>query len=165
MAYFTREKMLRMALEMYEDNKYFLSGQASHCEADIRLLIACQQKALVVGEYIESLGMDYSNIVALFEDYCNHIYNICENLNDTEYVKNQALSIASLLVEIIDAVEKQIVEIRNIDVFDFRGLVDTKREKTLVSNEINRLYDVCINSDDANEESEEYQRAIVVGTY
>ena len=165
MAYFTRNRMEMMVLELYAANAHFANGGTDDYENDLKLLIECQQKALVLGEYLESMGMDYSDIVEKFENYCNLIYDISENLDDKELVIDHKLDIEPILSEILKNIEDRIVEIRSIDVYDFRGLVEAPGEKTIVSKEINRLIDSCLSGVDGLTEGEEMYRPLVVGTY
>ena len=80
MAYFTRNKMLTMVLELYTANHRFAQGGTGDDAADLQVLIGCQQKALVLGEYLESMGMDYSDIVEKFENYCNLSYIMVQSI-------------------------------------------------------------------------------------
>ena len=164
MAYFTRSMIKCISVEMYEQNERFLKGASGNDEEDLGVLIMMQQRALVLGEYLESLGPDYSKLVAVLEGCCNLIYDISENLKDIELVKFNAYKIASGLVEFIDLVDEKIVEISNIDVYDFRNLVETKSEKLIVSKEINRMYEFCASSLE-EENSEEIEAPLVVGNY
>ena len=165
MAYFTRNKMLTMVLELYTANHRFAQGGTGDDSADLKVLIGCQQKALVLGEYLESMGMDYSDIVERFEKYCNMVYDISENLRDTVLVMDRKVNIEIVLSDILKQIENRIVEIRSIDIYDFRGLVDAPGEKRIVSNEINRLIDSCLNSAGPLDEGEEMYRPLIVGTY
>ena len=165
MAYFTRNKMLTMVLELYTANHRFAQGGTGDDSEDLQVLIGCQQKALVLGEYLESMGMDYSDIVEKFEKYCNMIYDISENLNDRELIIDHKLDIEQVLGRILNDIEEKIVEIRSIDVYDFRGLVTAPGEKKIVSGEINRLIDSCLQSAGPLEEGEEMYRPLIVGTY
>jgi hypothetical protein len=165
MAYFTRNKMLTMVLELYTANHRFAQGGTGDDSADLQVLIGCQQKALVLGEYLESMGMDYSDIVERFEKYCNMVYDISENLRDTVLVMDRKVNIEIVLSDILKQIENRIVEIRSIDIYDFRGLVDAPGEKRIVSNEINRLIDSCLNSAGPLDEGEEMYRPLIVGTY
>ena len=165
MAYFTRNKMLTMVLELYTANTRFAQGGTGDDAEDLKVLIACQQKALVLGEYLESMGMDYSDIVEKFENYCNMVYDISENLNDAVLVMDHKVGIEMVLSDILNEIENRIVEIRSIDVYDFRGLVTAPGEKKIVSGEINRLIDSCLQSAGPLEEGEEMYRPLVIGTY
>ena len=165
MAYFTRNKMEMMVLELYSANARFANGGTEDLQGDLRVLIECQQKALVLGEYLESMEMDYSDIVEKFEKYCNLIYDISENLNDRELVIDHKLDIEPILSRILNDIEERIIEIRSIDVYDFRGLVDAPGEKLIVSKEINRLIDSCLGNVPGLTEGEEMYRPLVVGTY
>ena len=165
MAYFTRNKMEMMVLELYSANARFANGGTEDLQGDLRVLIECQQKALVLGEYLESMGMDYSDIVEKFEKYCNLIYDISENLSDKQLVMDRTESIQWKLSEILQDIENKIVEIRNIDIYDFRGLVTAPGEKAIVSGEINRLIDDCLGKVDGLTEGEEMYRPLIVGTY
>lgn len=165
MAYFTTSRMSLMILEMYNANNRFADGATDYREKDIRVLIECQQKALVLGEYIESMGMDYSSIVSKFERYCNMIYEMAENLDNNEIIIDRHLSIGPLLWEMLEEIENRIVEISSIDIYDFSNLVETDKEKVLVEKEINRLIENCLSYEGTPSESEEYTRPIAVGTY
>ncbi len=165
MAYFTRNKMETMVLELYSANRRFANGGTDDYQGDLRVLIECQQKALVLGEYLESMGMDYSDIVEKFEKYCNMIYDISENLDNTVLVINHKIDIESVLTEILADIENKIIEIKSIDIYDFRGLVDAPGEKAIVSKEINRLIDSCLSKAPGEIEGEEMYRPLVVGTY
>ena len=165
MAYFTRNKMLTMVLELYTVNNRFAQGGTGNDADDLQVLIGCQQKALVLGEYLESMGMDYSDIVEKFEKYCNMVYDISENLSDTVLVMDRKVKIDHKLCDIISEIENRIVEIRSIDIYDFRGLVDAPGEKRIVSSEINRLIDDCLSKAGPLDEGEEMYRPLIVGTY
>ena len=165
MAYFTRNKMLTMVLELYATNARFADGCTGDDAADLRVLIECQQKALVLGEYLESMGMDYTDIVEKFECYCNMIYDISENLHDRDLVIDHKLDITTVLTDILTEIENRIVEIKSIDIYDFRGLVDAPGEKRIVSKEINRLIDACLSSAGSLTEGAEMTRPLVIGTY
>ncbi len=165
MAYFTRNRMETMVLELYSANARFANGGTDDYQGDLRVLIECQQKALVLGEYIESMGMDYSEIVEKFEKYCNMIYDISENLDDRELVIDHKLDIEQVLAAILTDIEDKIIEIKSIDVYDFRGLVEAPGEKDIVSKEINRLIDSCLSNVAGLVEGEEMYRPLVIGTY
>ncbi len=155
MAYFTRNKLETMVLELYSANSRFANGGTDDMQGDLRVLIECQQKALVIGEYLESMGMDYSAIVEKFEKYCNMIYDISENLDDTVLVINHKIDIETVLTDILKDIEEKIIEIKSIDIYDFRGLVDAPGEKAIVSKEINRLIDSCLGNVPGLTEGEE----------
>ena len=165
MAYFTRNKMLTMVLELYTASHRFEAGATGDDSADLNVLIGCQQKALVLGEYLESMGMDYTEIVEKFEKYCNMIYDISENLSDSVLVIENTDKIQWVLSEILQDIENKIVEIRSIDIYDFRGLVTAPGEKAIVSGEINRLIDDCLGKVEGLTEGEEMYRPLIVGTY
>jgi hypothetical protein len=93
------------------------------------------------------------------------IYDISENLSDTVLVMDHKVGIEMVLSDILNEIENRIVEIRSIDVYDFRGLVTAPGEKQIVSGEINRLIDSCLRSAGPLEEGEEMYRPLIVGTY
>lgn len=165
MAYFTRSRMETMVLELYRANDRFAKGATENRKKDLQVLIDCQQKALVLGEYLESMGMDYSGIVSMFEEYCNHIYAMAENLDNDAIVIDHQLDVGNLLITTLDIIRQRIVEINRIDIYDFRNLVETNREKKLVEKEINRLYDSCFEKDGPLVTGEENFRPLAVGTY
>lgn len=165
MAYFTRSRMVFMGVAMYEDNERFAHGATNRRKEDLEVLIGCQQKALVLGEYLESFGMDYTDIVEDIETYCNLIYDMAENLDNTEFIIECKYQVDRQLGIIINKIQDRIVEIANIEVFDFRNLGETKKENTLITKEINRLIDNCVESITETKDSLEYNIPIVVGSY
>ena len=154
-----------MGVAMYEDNERFAQGATENRKDDLQVLIGCQQKALVLGEYLESLGMDYTDIVEDIEAYCNKIYEMAENLDDAKLVIERKYQVDKLLGIIINKIQHRIVEISNIEIFDFRNTGDNPKEKQVISAEINRILDVFTDSIHEDVESEEYDIPIVVGTY
>lgn len=166
MAYFTRNKMIRLALSMYEEIEWFREGPTDDRAKDLHVLIACQQRSLVLGEYMESMGMDYSDIVSIIEDGCNILYDMAENLDDPYFVMEGRLAFLNKCARLVQEIENRIVEITSIDVYDFRGLTSTKKESLLVEKEINRLIDNCImQTAEPIEIGMEICQPLVVGTY
>ncbi|RAZ93595.1 hypothetical protein DK853_39470, partial [Klebsiella oxytoca] len=41
--------------------------------------IKCQEAAVDLGSYLETLDMDYVPMVRILEDYCEHIYRLSTN--------------------------------------------------------------------------------------
>ena len=165
MAYFTRSRMIMMGLDMYETNQRFNQGPTDNKQADLTCLIECQQKALVLGEYLETFGMDYSDIVSEIEKYCNFIYDMAENLNDTDQIIKLKFQVDYQVALLVQKFQDRIIEISSIDIFDFSNVAETKKEKVLIEKEINRLIDNCIKADGKMDESEEFTREILVGQY
>ena len=121
MAYFTRNKMLTMVLELYTANHRFAQGGTGDDAADLQVLIGCQQKALVLGEYLESMGMDYSDIVEKFENYCNMIYDISENLNDANLIIDHKLDIECILSDILNGLYSYLISL-SLQIFKVIGI-------------------------------------------
>ncbi|WP_458459839.1 hypothetical protein, partial [Pseudobutyrivibrio sp.] len=84
---------------------------------------------------------------------------------DTDLVMDHKVSIEMTLSDILSEIENRIIEIKSIDVYDFRGLVDAPGEKAIVAGEINRLIDSCLGKVEGLTEGEEMYRPLVVGTY
>lgn len=164
MAYFTRSKMVLMALEMYDYVERFKNGATEDRAMDMNVLVGFQQKALVLGEYLESMGMDYSDVVKNIETACNLVYEMAENLDDTNLVMDHHKKLCTFCQGLVKAIKERIIEISRIDVYDFRNLANDSKEAKTIENEIDNLYYKCFKVE-PSQVGIEFSVPIVVGNY
>ena len=74
----------------------------------------CQESAIVLGTYIDTLGEKYANLVHILEDYCENIYQMSESLSDENVCR-----------KISKKIQKQLTNLHNGIKYD---LPDDKKE-------------------------------------
>ena len=74
----------------------------------------CQESAIVLGTYIDTLDEKYANLVHILEDYCENIYQMSENLSDENVCR-----------KISKKIQKQLTNLHNGIKYD---LPDDKKE-------------------------------------
>lgn len=60
-------------------------------------LVACQESAIQMGTYIDSLGEEYSCLVRLLEDYCECIFQLSEAVTNETQCRKLAKKVQKLL--------------------------------------------------------------------
>lgn len=63
-------------------------------------LVSCQESAILIGTYLESLGEAYADLVKLLEDYCENIYLMCQALPEETQCRKIAKKIQKQLSQI-----------------------------------------------------------------
>ena len=66
--------------------------------------IKCQEAAVDLGSYLETLDMDYAPMVRILEDYCEHIYQLSTNIQDESQCKKLSKKIRKQLIQLQNAI-------------------------------------------------------------
>ena len=66
--------------------------------------IKCQEAAVDLGNYLETLDMDYVPMVRILEDYCEHIYRLSTNIQDESQCKKLSKKIRKQLIQLQNAI-------------------------------------------------------------
>lgn len=66
--------------------------------------IKCQEAAVDLGSYLETLDMDYVPMVRILEDYCEHIYRLSTNIQDESQCKKLSKKIRKQLIQLQNAI-------------------------------------------------------------
>lgn len=66
--------------------------------------VKCQEAAVELGSYLETLDMDYTPMVSILEDYCEHIYQLSTNIQDESQCKKLSKKIRKQLIQLQNAI-------------------------------------------------------------
>lgn len=80
-------------------------------------LASCQESAILIGNYIESLGGNYGFLVELLEDYCENLYQMSESVPDETACRKTAKKIQKQLNRLQNAIRFDLPEDRKEVVF------------------------------------------------
>ncbi|MDE7323999.1 MAG: hypothetical protein K2N73_15060 [Lachnospiraceae bacterium] len=64
----------------------------------------CQEAAVDLGSYLETLDMDYTPMVSILEDYCENIYQISTNIQDESQCRKLTKKIRKQLIQLQNAI-------------------------------------------------------------
>lgn len=66
--------------------------------------VKCQEAAIDLGSYLETFDMDYTPMVSILEDYCEHIYQLSANIQDESQCKKLSKKIRKQLIQLQNAI-------------------------------------------------------------
>ena len=72
--------MLQMADTLLHANDAIAKTVRSNPQGAAEALAQCQESAIALGTYIDTLGEKYANLVHILEEYCENIYQVSESL-------------------------------------------------------------------------------------
>lgn len=94
--------MLQMVDTLLRANEAALKSALSNPQSVSEALIQCQESAIMLGTYLETLGENYARLVQILEAYCENIYQMNEGLSD----ENKCRKISK-------KIQKQLTALRN----------------------------------------------------
>lgn len=98
-------------------NQSLANCKTHEAESIENTLIECQNAAIQVGTYLETLGETTKPIVTLLEDYCENIYQQSIHLNNVSIYRNLSEEIHSQLGKIRESIKNELTLDRKEVVF------------------------------------------------
>lgn len=84
---YKKKEMLQNVSTLIRANDSILKYIASNPDGVVETLTMCQESAMLIGNYIETLGETYACLVKDLEDYCENLYQISIHLSDANQCK------------------------------------------------------------------------------
>ncbi|MDE6603796.1 MAG: hypothetical protein K2K90_16960 [Lachnospiraceae bacterium] len=106
--------MLQTVDTLLKANDAIVRTRTSNPQGAAEALVQCQESAIALGTYIDTLDERFAPLVHTLEDYCENIYQMSENLPDENLCRKYAKKI-----------QKQLTGLRNGIKYD---LPDDKKE-------------------------------------
>lgn len=106
--------MLQMADTLLYANDAIAKTVRSNPQGAAEALAQCQESAIALGTYIDTLGEKHANLVHILEEYCENIYQMSESLSDENVCR-----------KISKKIQKQLTNLHNGIKYD---LPDDKKE-------------------------------------
>ena len=111
---YKKKDMLQTVDTLLKANDAIVKTAASNPQGVAEALVQCQESAIALGTYIDTLDEKYVNLVHILEDYCENIYQISESLSDENVCR-----------KVSKKIQKQLTGLQNGIKYD---LPDDKKE-------------------------------------
>lgn len=111
---YKKKDMLQTVDTLLKANDAIVRTATSNPQGAAEALVQCQESAIALGTYIDTLDEKFAPLVHTLEDYCENIYQMSENLSDENLCRKYAKKI-----------QKQLTGLRNGVKYD---LPDDKKE-------------------------------------
>ena len=109
--------MLQSVSALIKANNSITGLIASDISAAEQVLIQCQEAAILLGTYIESIGEKYVELVRILENYCENIYLMSESINDEKVCRKLSKKIQRQLVSLENGLKYEMPNDRKEMVF------------------------------------------------
>ena len=114
---YKKKEMLQTVDTLLKANDAVLKTASSNPQGASEALVQCQESAIVLGTYIDTLGETYANLVHLLEDYCENIYQMSESLSDENACRKTAKKIQKQLTSLQNGIKYDMPEDKKEVVF------------------------------------------------
>ena len=114
---YKKKDMLQMVNTLLCANDAIAGTVLSNPQGATEALAQCQESAIMLGSYIDTLGERYSNLVRILEDYCENIYLISENLSDKNICRKISKKIQKQLTGLNNSIKYDMPEDKKEVVF------------------------------------------------
>lgn len=85
---FRKHELLYMVSLLEKTNDTIVKTVSENPDSAAGACISCQETAILIGTYLESLGETYAGLVGLLEDYCENVFQMSEAVSEeTQCVK------------------------------------------------------------------------------
>ncbi len=111
---YRKKDMLQTVDTLLRANDAIVKTAASNPQGAAEALVQCQESAIALGTYIDTLDEKYAPLVHILEDYCENIYQMSESLSDE-----------NLCRKVSKKIQKQLTGLQNGIKYD---LPDDKKE-------------------------------------
>lgn len=98
MEIYKKKDMLQAVDTLLKANDAIVKSITSNPQGAGEALVQCQESAIALGTYIDTLGGEYAEMVRILEEYCENIYQMNENLSDERVCRKAAKRIQKQLI-------------------------------------------------------------------
>ncbi len=114
---YRKKDMLQTVDTLLRANDAILKTVRSNPQGATEALVQCQESAITLGTYIDTLDEKYSSLVHVLEDYCENIYQMSENLTDENLCRKVSKKIQKQLTGLQNSIKYDLPEDRKEVVF------------------------------------------------
>jgi len=109
--------MLQTVDTLLRANDVIIKTVRSNSQGAAEALVQCQESAIALGTYIDTLDEKYTSLVHVLEDYCENIYQMSENLSDENLCRKVSKKIQKQLTGLQNSIKYDLPEDRKEVVF------------------------------------------------
>ncbi len=114
---YRKKDMLQMADTLLHANDAIAKTVRSNPQGAAEALAQCQESAIALGTYIDTLGEKHANLVHILEEYCENIYQMSESLSDENACRKVSKKIQKQLTGLKNGIKYDLPEDRKEIVF------------------------------------------------
>ncbi len=114
---YRKKDMLQTVDTLLRANDAILKTVRSNPQGAAEALVQCQESAIALGTYIDTLDEKYTSLVHVLEDYCENIYQMSENLSDENLCRKVSKKIQKQLTGLQNSIKYDLPEDRKEIVF------------------------------------------------
>lgn len=102
---YKKKDMLRTVDTLLRANDAVARNLTSNLQGAAEALVQCQESAIALGTYIDTLDERFAPLVHTLEDYCENIYQMSENLSDENLCRKYAKKIQKQLTSLHNGIK------------------------------------------------------------
>lgn len=114
---YKKKELLEIVSMLERSNDTIVGDIKENPDHAVKVLASCQESAILIGTYVESLGEKYTNLVECLEDYCEDIFRMSEAILDETRCLKLCKKIRRQLKQIQNSIAYDLPEDRKEVVF------------------------------------------------
>lgn len=114
---YKKKDLLQTVDTLLKANDAIVRTTRTNPEKAAEALAQCQESAIALGTYIDTLGEKYASLVHVLEDYCENIYQMSESLSDENTCRKVSKRIQKQLTGLCNSIKYDMPEDRKEVVF------------------------------------------------
>lgn len=114
---YKKKELLEMVASLEEVNNTIIHNQELDISVRINTLADCQELAISIGNYVEVVLGEGTDIVHGLEEYCETIYQMSQHIEDERTCKQLAIVICKQLLQIREKIQNDLPEAKKEVVF------------------------------------------------
>lgn len=114
---YKKKDLLQTVDTLLKANDAIVKTTRTNPEKAAEALAQCQESAIALGTYIDTLGEKHASLVHVLEDYCENIYQMSESLSDENTCRKVSKRIQKQLTGLCNSIKYDMPEDRKEVVF------------------------------------------------
>lgn len=114
---YRKKELLKMVATLLTANDKIGRAVGTDPQGAANALLQCQESAILLGTYIETLDEEYAYLVRILEDYCENIYQMSLDFQDRRRLKELSKKIRNQLLEVNRGIRSDLPQDRREVVF------------------------------------------------
>lgn len=114
---YRKKDMLQTVDTLLRANDAIIKTVRSNPQGAAEALAQCQESAIALGTYIDTLDEKYEELVHILEDYCENVYQMSESLSDENLCRKVSKKIQKQLTGLQNSIKYDLPEDRKEAVF------------------------------------------------
>lgn len=114
---YKKKEMLQTVDTLLRANDAIVRTVTSNPQGAAEALVQCQESAITLGTYIDTLGEKYADFVHILEDYCENLYQMSESLTEENFCRKVSKKIQKQLTSLHNGIKYEMPEDKKEIVF------------------------------------------------